>query len=59
MFSSSKSFTGHDNKGYGSTNNISNGISNGATKENENGLIQKMKISNGNSFIGESYSKCI
>lgn len=52
MFSSSKSFTGHDNKGYGSTNNVSNGISNGATKENENGLVQKMKISNGNSFIG-------
>lgn len=49
-----KSLKSYDNMGYGSITNIANGVSNGSAEKGQNGVIQNLKIANGESFIGKS-----
>jgi hypothetical protein len=52
MHSPSKTSQAYDNPNFSSTNNMTNGVANGTTDKGKNGLMQNLKVANGDTHIG-------
>ncbi|XP_062570055.1 phospholipid-transporting ATPase ABCA3-like [Saccostrea cucullata] len=52
VYTPSKASMAYENGGYGSTNDIPNGVANGSVDKTKNGLVQNLKVANEETYIG-------